>query len=42
MFGAISAMNNEVEFAALAHNLPLRKVNEGDDCQLHRNMISNV
>jgi hypothetical protein len=42
MLGAISAMNNEVEFAALAHNLPLRKVTEGDDYQLHRNMISNV
>jgi len=26
----------------LWHNLPLRKVTEGDDCQLYRNMISNV
>jgi len=42
MLGAISAMNNEVEFSALAHNLLLRKVTEGDDCQLYRNMISNV
>jgi hypothetical protein len=29
MFDTISAMNNEVEFAALAHNLLLKKVTEG-------------
>ncbi len=42
MLDAISAMNNEVEFVALAHNLPLRKVTEGDDRQLYKNMISSV
>jgi len=42
MFDAISTMNNEVEFVALAHNLPLRKVIEGDDYQLYMNMISSV
>ncbi len=41
MLDVISAMNNDVEFVALAHNLPLRKVTEGDDCQLYRNIISS-
>jgi hypothetical protein len=42
MVDTISAMNNEVEFVALAHNLLLRKVTKGEDRQLYRNMISSV
>jgi len=42
MFDAISAMNNEVEFTAPAHNFLLKKVIEGKDRQFYRNMISSV
>jgi hypothetical protein len=42
MFDVISTMNNEVDFVALAHNLLLKKVTEGTDRQLYKNMISSV
>jgi hypothetical protein len=42
MLDTISAMNNEVEFVAPAHNLLLRKVIEGENRQLYKNMISSV
>jgi hypothetical protein len=42
MLDAISAMNNEVEFVAPAHNLLLRKVIKGKNHQLYKNMISSV
>jgi hypothetical protein len=42
MLDVISAMNNEVEFVAPAHNLLLKKVTNREDCQLYMNMISSV
>jgi hypothetical protein len=42
MLDIISTMNKELEFAAPAHNFLLKKVIEGKDCQLYRNMISSV
>jgi len=42
MFDTISTMNNEVEFTTPTHNLLLRKVTEGEDGQLYKNMISSV
>jgi hypothetical protein len=42
MFDAISTMNNEVEYVAPTHIFFLRKVIEGENCQLYRNMISSV
>jgi len=39
---AISVMNNKVEFAPSTHNFILRKVIEGENHQLYKNMTSNV
>jgi hypothetical protein len=42
MFDAILAMNDEVEFVALIHNLLLIKVTKGEDFQFYMNMISGI
>ncbi len=42
MLDVISAMNNEVEFICLGHNLLLRKVTKGKNRQLYMFMILSV
>ncbi len=34
-------MNNEIEFAALAHSLLLKQGVGGEECQIHKNMVAS-